>query len=689
MPNQLAHESSPYLLQHANNPVDWHPWSQALLERARSEGKPILLSIGYAACHWCHVMEHESFEDEATASLMNERFINIKVDREEHPDLDSIYMQAVQAMTGHGGWPMTVFLTPEGVPFYGGTYYPPQDRHGMPSFRKVLLAVSDAYHNRPADIGRTVEEMRRMYSSTTAAAQSAGNVTPLLLERAFRGLAQRFDPRDGGFDGAPKFPQAMALDFLLRYWRRTGTGHALEIAHGSFVTMARGGIYDQVGGGFARYSVDAEWLVPHFEKMLYDNALLARLGVHLWQATGDEEVRRVTVETIDWVTKEMTSPAGGFFSSLDADSEGEEGKFYVWSEAELRAVLGEDATPVIAYWGVTGSGNFEGHNILHVSVPPAAAATRAGIETSALLDAIARARRLLYDVRANRVWPGLDDKILAGWNGLMLRAVAEAARVLGRDDYRATAVANGEFLFREMVRDGRVMRTHRNGVTKLSGYLEDHAAVGLGALALYELTLDALWITRARTVAESMVSAFYDLDGGLFFDTANDHESLVTRPRDITDNAVPSGTSMAVELLLRLSELTGDVRMRRLADWVLETLAEPMARHAIAFGHLLGSADFAINGAVEVVIVGEPAREDFQELHREVAKHYIPSLVLAGGLPAASSDIALLRDRAALSGQATAYVCRAYTCEAPVTDVTALGAQLEQAVVVRGTADAR
>ena len=683
MPNQLANESSPYLLQHANNPVDWHPWSQEVLARARAESKPILLSIGYAACHWCHVMEHESFEDETTAKLMNERFINIKVDREERPDLDSIYMQAVQAMTGHGGWPMTVFLTPDGVPFYGGTYYPPQDRHGMPSFRKVLLAVSDAYHNRPADIGRTVEEMRRLYASTTEAARSTGALSPQTLERAYRGLAQRFDMRDAGFDHAPKFPQAMALDFLLRYWRRTGAELALEIAHRSFITMARGGIYDQVGGGFARYSVDAVWLVPHFEKMLYDNALLARLGIHLWQATRDEEARRVTVETLDWVLREMTSPSGGFFSTLDADSEGEEGKFYVWSEAELRELLGADAEVAVSYWGVTRGGNFEGHNILHVSAPPAVAAVRAGVDETQLAATIQRARKTLYDARAKRIWPGLDDKILAGWNGLMLRAMAEGARVLEREDYRSAAVANGEFLFREMVREGRVMRTHRNGVTKLAGYLEDHAAVGLGALALYELTFDEQWVQRARTVAEAMVSAFYDAEARIFFDTANDHESLVTRPRDITDNAVPSGTSLAVELLLRISELTQDVSMRRLADWVLESLAEPMARHGIAFGHLLGAADLAVHGAVEVALVGDAASDDFKALAREVASHYVPSLVLAGGQAAETGEVALLRDRPQVDGKATAYVCRQYTCDSPVTDPVALSPQLEGAVVAR------
>ena len=680
MPNRLANESSPYLLQHANNPVDWHPWGPEALERAKAEEKPILLSIGYAACHWCHVMEHESFENDETARLMNERFINIKVDREERPDLDSIYMQAVQAMTGHGGWPMTVFLTPDGVPYYGGTYYPPDDRHGMPSFRKVLTAVSDAYRDRPADIGRTVGEMRKLYAATTGRAHSSGKLSPQLLERAFRSLSQRYDSRHGGFDGAPKFPQGMSLDFMLRYWRRTGAELALEVAQTSYLAMVRGGIYDQVGGGFHRYTVDGVWLVPHFEKMLYDNALLARLGVHLWQATGDNDVRNAVIETIDWVKREMTSPSGGFYSTLDADSEGEEGKFYVWSEREVRDLLGDDARAAIAWWGVTPGGNFEGHNILYVPGPPAVAAARAGVDREELAASVARAKKILYDVRAKRIWPGLDDKILAGWNGLMLRAVAEAARVLDRDDYRQLAIANGEFLFREMVRDRRVMRTHRNGVTKLAGYLEDQASVALGAIALYELTFDEQWVTRARELAEAMVEFFYDEESGAFFDTASDHETLVTRPREVTDNAVPSGTSLAVDLLLRISELTQDVELRRRADWVLETMAEPMARHAIAFGHLLGSADLAVYGAVEIALVGDPRSNDLRNLGREVAKHYVPSLVLAGG-KAGETAVALMKGRTAIGGQATAYVCRHYTCETPVSEPDALGEQVERAVV--------
>jgi len=676
MPNRLAQETSPYLLQHADNPVDWYPWGPEALERARREDKPILLSIGYAACHWCHVMAHESFEDEATARVMNEHFVNVKVDREERPDIDSIYMQAVQAMTGHGGWPMTMFLTPDGTPFYGGTYFPPKDRHGTPSFKRVLESVADAYRNKKGSVTQTAAAITEIYEQSVAPAVSTGTLGPLTLERAYRGLAGQFDAANGGFGGAPKFPQAMAMDFLLRYARRTGTAFALEMVERTFRGMARGGIYDQVGGGFARYAVDGVWLVPHFEKMLYDNALLARLGVHLWQQTRDAETRLVTEETIDWVAREMTDPSGGFYSTLDADSEGHEGKFYLWDEAELDAMLGSDATVVKSYYGVTPAGNFEGKNILHVPNDPRAVARRAGLSDDELLETIRRAKHTLYEVRARRVWPGRDEKILAGWNGLMLRAVCAAARAFGRADYRAMAVANGEFLLREMIRDGRVMRSHKAGVTRIPGYLEDHAAVALGFLALYELTFDRRWLSEARRLSAVTCELFWDDDTRAFYDTARDHEQLITRPRDVTDNAVPAGNSLAAELLLHLGDLLNDEEMRERARWVLETLAEPMARYGTAFGHLLGVADMAVHGATEVALVGDPAAPDFRELSAAAAMQYVPSLVLAGGPADEARGISLLEGRPTVGGRATAYVCRQYTCDAPTVDAGELAAQM-------------
>jgi uncharacterized protein YyaL (SSP411 family) len=688
MPNRLARETSPYLLQHANNPVDWYPWGGEALEKAKQEDKPILLSIGYAACHWCHVMAHESFEDEDTARLMNEKFVSIKVDREERPDLDGIYMQAVQAMSGHGGWPMTMFLLPDGSPFYGGTYFPPDDRHGIPSFTKVLQAVSDAYSERRDGVTQSAEQLRQIYESNIASARSGGTLSPQMLEIAYRSLTQRYDVCNGGFGGAPKFPATMVLDFVLRHWKRTGSAEALDIVVNSFRKMARGGIYDQVGGGFARYAVDATWLVPHFEKMLYDNALLARLGAHLWQATKDDEVKRVTIETVTWVEREMTSPEGGFYSSLDADSEGHEGKFYVWSDEELDQLLGADARAFKAYYGVVRGGNFEGKSILHVPADAAVVASRVGVDPEMLDLILSRARRILLDTRSKRVWPARDEKILAAWNGLMLRGAATAARVFGLKDLTRLALRNGEFLWREMVRDGRVMRSHKDGVTRINGFLEDHAAVALGFLAVYELTFDEQWVTRARQIADAMIEWFWDDEVGAFFDTARDAEELITRPRDATDNATPSGTSLAVDLLLQLAELQHDTEYRRRAVFALETLAEAMLRFPTAFGHLLGCADLELYGAIEVALVGSRQSTEFRALERVVAEQYVPSLVLAGGSAGGSHAVKLLDDRSMIDGEPTAYVCRGYACDKPVTDPDSLSEQLENAARIAATSQA-
>jgi uncharacterized protein YyaL (SSP411 family) len=677
MANHLAGETSPYLLQHAHNPVDWWPWGAEALERARAEHKPILLSIGYAACHWCHVMERESFEDEATAAQMNEQFVCIKVDREERPDLDAIYMQATQAMTGHGGWPMTVFLTPDGEPFYAGTYFPPDERHGMPSFRRVLAGVADAWQNRQESVARTTASMRELYAASTERTRVSGPLDENLLVRAVAALRMQFEPRHGGFGGAPKFPPTMTLDFALRSWARTGEPETLHMVTHTFRRMARGGIYDQVGGGFARYSVDAYWLVPHFEKMLYDNALLVRLGAALWQATRDEEVRRVTEETLGWLAREMTSPEGGFYSSLDADSEGHEGRYYVWDSSELESLLGEDASLLRAYWGVTSEGNFEGRNILFVPHDAEAVARTQGVTEPELRTAIERARRILYEARERRVRPGLDDKILASWNGLMLRGVAEAARAFDDAELHALAVRNGEFLFRELVRGDQVLRSYKNGVAKIAGFLEDYAAVALGALALYELTFDRKWLDRARRLADEVLAQFWDESAHALYDTAADAESLVTRPRDVTDNATPSGTSLAIELLLKLGDLFASDLYSERARYLLETIAEPMARYPSAFGHALGAADMAVRGAIEVAIAGEPADERFQSLAATVAERYLPSLVSAGGAGPAIDGIALLEGRGA--EVPTAYVCRAYACDAPTDNVAVLAEQLQAA----------
>ena len=681
--NRLENETSPYLRQHADNPVHWYPWGDEALARARDEQRPILLSVGYAACHWCHVMAHESFEDPATAELMNRHFVNVKVDREERPDVDGIYMQALQAMTGHGGWPMTVFLTPEGVPFYAGTYFPPDDRHGMPSFRRILTAVAEAWEERRDDVEQTVASMRSLFAAGQEEARSSGPLGGPLFDRAMSTLVRQHDTRNGGFGRAPKFPSTMALDFCLRRWWRTGEDAALEIVTRTFSRMARGGIHDQVGGGFARYTVDAAWLVPHFEKMLYDNALLVRLAVHLWQATHDEEAQRVARGTLEWLQREMTSPEGGFYASLDADSEGHEGKFYVWTPAEIDAAVGVHAGIVRDYYGVTDEGNFEGRNILHVAHEPAQVAARHEITEERLDEIVGSARVRLLAVRARRVRPDTDDKILASWNGLMVRAIAEAARAFDDPDLEGLALNAGTFLLRSMTRpasDGadagtlRVWRSFKDGEARIPGFLEDHAAVGLAFLALHELTLDHAWLERARQLADACIAHFWDDATASFHDSADDAEQLVVRPRDPTDNATPSGTSLATELLARLAEVYADADYRRRATFVVESLAEPMAQHPTAFGHLLGVAELLTFGAVELALVGDPARDDTRALQRAAASLYTAPLVMAGG--AERADVALLEGRAAVGGRATAYVCRNYTCDVPAQEPEVLRAQL-------------
>jgi uncharacterized protein len=665
MANRLAKETSPYLLQHAHNPVDWYPWGPEALETARREDKPILLSIGYAACHWCHVMERESFEDEETAALMNARFVNIKVDREERPDIDSIYMQAVQAMTGHGGWPMTMFLTPDGTPFYGGTYFPKEDRHGMPSFKRILTSVADAFANNRDGVARTTASVREMYEGSRFATAGGPAATPDTLRRAAAALANAYDDQYGGFGGAPKFPPTMSLEFLLATWARSGSEHALAMTRDTFLAMARGGIYDQVGGGLSRYSVDEKWLVPHFEKMLYDNALFVRLGVHLWQATQDEEIRLVVEDTIEWLRREMTSAAGGFHASLDADSEGHEGKYYVWSSDDFDAAAREagatdaEVAALRRHWDVTEGGNFEGNTILNVV-------------DQQRIPRLRELRQRLYEVRERRVRPARDDKMLAGWNGLMVRGVAEAASAFGREDHREMALAAGEFLFRERVRDGRAIRSSR-GADPIPGVLEDQAAVGLAAIALYELTFDRRWLDRALTVSRSMVAAFWDENAKTFYDTAHDHERLIVRPSDVTDNALPSGNSLAADLLARLGILTADDDMRRIASSVVDALAEPMARHPLAFGHLLGVADMLVNGSIEVALIGDPQDAAFARMRAAVGGTFVPGLIVAGGR---DEDIAVLTGRPQIDGRATAYVCRAFACQAPTTDPAALAEEL-------------
>jgi hypothetical protein len=683
--NRLASETSPYLLQHAHNPVDWYPWGPEAFDLARREDRPVLLSVGYSACHWCHVMERESFENDEIAALMNRLFVSIKVDREERPDVDQIYMQAVQSMTGRGGWPMTVFLTPDGVPFYGGTYFPPVDRHGMPAFPRLLQSVADAYHGRRGEVLEAGRQLVESMQQSERLTRSASLLTNEILVGAYLGLSGEFDERDGGFGQAPKFPQPMAWEAILRVWKRTGDARAIEMLRHTLTRMARGGIYDQLGGGFHRYSVDGQWLVPHFEKMLYDNAQLASLYLHGWLATGEPEYRRVTEETLDYVLREMTHPAGGYYSAQDADSEGIEGKFFVWSPEEIRAVLGDEALAraALAYWGVDDGPNFEGHSILFVPRDPVEVAGTLGLSPADLAARIARARRMLYTQREKRVHPGLDDKVLASWNGLTLAALAEAASALARPDYLAAAVRNAEFLTSAMVRDGRLLRSWRDGQARITAYLEDHAMVGAGLLALYEATFDRRWLDESRRLAEETLRLFWNAERETFFDTGHDQESLVVRPRNIFDNAVPSGTSVTIEWLLKLAIVTGLERYEAIALKALRPMADVMQKYPSGFGRYLSGLDFHLGPVAEVALVWTAGAERAAApLAETVFSRYQPNRVVVGaaaGSPAAAG-LPLLADRGAVDGRPTAYVCRRYVCQLPVTDPDALARQLDAGV---------
>jgi uncharacterized protein len=680
MENRLAQETSPYLLQHKNNPVDWYPWGEEALRKAREEDRPILLSVGYSACHWCHVMERESFEDEATARLMNEHFVNIKVDREERPDIDSIYMSAVQAMTRHGGWPMTVFMTPDGAPFYGGTYFPPVPSRGMPSFKQLLVSLADAYENRRDEVMQSAESVRGYLQAATSASAPTTGLSKELLDNAATSLLGQLDNRFGGFGGAPKFPQAMNLEVLLRYYKRTGERAARAGVEHTCRQMANGGIYDHLGGGFARYSVDEYWLVPHFEKMLYDNALLARLYLEAYQVSGDDFYRRIAEETLDYVARDMTDPEGGFYSAEDADSEGEEGKFYVWTPGEIEAALEPDeAKLAMRFWDVTERGNFEGKNILNVPRPPEAVATEFDISAGELWQRIVRIREKLLAEREKRVRPGRDEKVLAAWNGLMLRAFAFAYSVLGREDYREIAEKNASFLMEKLVVDGRLRRSYKDGRARFNAYLEDYACVADGLVELYEATFETRWLREAGSLADAILELFWDAEEGAFYDTAADHEELVTRPRDVYDNASPSGNSVAVEVLLRLSVLLEREDYRERAAAVLEDLSGAIAQIPGAFGRLLSTLDFYLSTPYEVALIGAPDAPDTRTLLSAVYSAYVPNKVVAGRSEddeEAARLVPLLAERPMREGKATAYVCVNHACQNPTTDPEELKRQL-------------
>ncbi|MCI0850384.1 MAG: thioredoxin domain-containing protein [Chloroflexi bacterium] len=683
MPNRLAKETSPYLLQHQDNPVDWFPWGDEALQKARDEDKPIFLSIGYSACHWCHVMERESFENEEIAALMNEKFVNIKVDREERPDVDSIYMSAVQAMTGRGGWPMSVFISPDGRPFYAGTYFPPEDRGGLPAFPTVLNAIAEGYGTRREELLASSDKVVEALGAQALAPASAEPLTRDLIGDAYRGLAGGFDGEHGGFGGAPKFPSPMIYEFLLRYWHATGDPKPLAMVELTLDKMARGGMYDQVGGGFHRYSTDELWLVPHFEKMLYDNALLAQLYLHAWQATGKPAYRRIVEETLRYVEREMIDPAGGFYSAQDADSEGEEGRFFVWDGPEIDEVLGDDLGRIArAYYDVTDAPNFEGRHILWRPDTDEEVATELNITVDALQEAIAQARPKLLAARERRVRPARDDKVLTSWNALMMKAFAEAGAALENETYIQIARRNAEFVLGSLQRDGRLLRTWKasdsGGEAKLNGYLEDHAYLIDALVSLYEATFEQRWLEEAAALAKRMVELFWDDDKEVFFDTGHDHEQLLVRPRDVFDNATPSGGSAAAVALLRLALFTSDVDFQRRGVAAIRTVRDMLARAPSGFAHWLAALDFYLSTPKEVVIIG--ARDDpaTRALLRTAYTRYLPNRAIAGAdAPVDRPATPLLEERALVDGKPTAYVCENYTCQQPVTDREALAAQLD------------
>jgi uncharacterized protein YyaL (SSP411 family) len=670
--NRLGGENSPYLLQHASNPVDWYPWGDEALAKARAADKPIFLSIGYAACHWCHVMEHESFEDPETAAILNQNFVSIKVDREQRPDLDAIYMQATTALTGSGGWPMSLFLTPDLRPFYAGTYFPPVRRYGMPAFKEVLRGVAEAWHHDREDVTGVATKVAGMLQAS-AQRQPGDAFTEQMLDQATAALLRSYDWENGGWGSAPKFPQPMAIEFLLRRSQIPGQSNEL-IRAGSHAlrAMARGGMYDVVGGGFSRYSTDVAWHVPHFEKMLYDNAQLARTYLHAWQVTREPLFERIVSETLDFVLRELTDSIGGFYSSLDADSNGEEGAFYVWTKDEIRSALGEaDQFELFAAaYGITERGNWESRTVLQRALDDVSLAARFALDPKEVAGNLAASHRILLETRSARARPTTDDKVLTSWNGLMLRTLAEAATALGetsrRQRYLEAATRNAAFLLQDVRPAGHLRHSWRKGHVGAEVFLEDYASLILGLLQLYQADFNVTWFSAARALADEMLASFPDSDAG-FFDTPKDAQTPLVRPQDLQDNATPSGNAMAAEALLQMADLDGAARYRDAAETALRLVAAPASSYPTAFAHWLSAADRAFRGGQQAAIiysVGVPPTA----LLDVVRRHYRPNLVLAASTyPPAPGSPALLEGRLMQAGKATAYVCRDFVCNLPVT----------------------
>tara|TARA_B100001123_G_scaffold449817_1_gene616915 strand:+ start:16353 stop:18383 length:2031 start_codon:yes stop_codon:yes gene_type:complete len=672
--NLLAKETSPYLLQHANNPVDWHPWGDEAFKKAKGLDRPVFLSVGYSSCHWCHVMERESFEDPTVAEILNREFVAIKVDREERPEIDAIYMSSVVSMTGQGGWPMSVFLTPDGLPFYGGTYYPPVPRHGMPSFTQVLDALSGAYRERRQEVTDAGKALLQRIE-TGFALPSEGQLAEGTIVEAGNSIVSASDLENGGWGSQPKFPQPMLIHFLLNRYVASGDDVALKVAEGALQKMARGGIYDQIGGGFHRYSVDAFWLTPHFEKMLYDNSQLVRVYVKAWQITGNLIYRKVAEETLDYVMREMTLLDGGFSSTQDADSEGVEGKFFLWDKGEIHEALGEAAEDFARTFNVSTEGNFEGQNILN-RIRPTTIQDEGGDSDSAQeLSGFDDARKKLFEIRSTRIRPATDDKVITSWNGLMMAAFSEAAIAFDRSDYWHVAEKNANFIVANMRNnDGRLLHTWRNGRASVNGLLEDYSYLIEGLLCLYQGKFDEKWFVIARELADVICDRFYSHEGG-FFDTSDDHEELITRPMFLQDNAVPSGGAMAATTLLKIADLTGEYRYREMAESALKSVSNQLDRYPTGHGQWLIALDYAIANPVAVALVGKFKAKEMQDLLAELRNQYRPHCVVACGL-GSNSAVPLLKGRDVLNSQPTAYVCRDFVCSLPVTELHDLRNQL-------------
>ena len=667
--NRLIHESSPYLRQHAHNPVDWYPWGTEAFETARRENRPIMLSVGYSACHWCHVMEHESFEDEATAGLMNEHFVNIKVDREERPDVDHIYMNAVQMLTGRGGWPMTVFLTPDGKPFYGGTYFPPQDRHGLPAFRRVLLAIAQAYREKPDEVQKTVAQLMEGLQRVEVAPPSSQAIDASIVTDAAASLSRSYDETNGGLGQAPKFPNEAAFDLFLRVSRNSGQQRSLDMALHTLRQMARGGIYDQLGGGFHRYSVDERWLVPHFEKMLYDNAQLVPLYLSAYQLTHDNFFARIARETLDYVIREMRDPSGGFYSTQDADSEGEEGKFFLWDLAEVQCIVGSDAAELVCrYWDITDVGNFERRNILYVTLEVEQLAKLFRRDVKEVAQILKDSRAQLFTKREQRVKPARDDKMLTAWNALMISAFAKAAEVLDEPRYRQVAVDAVALIEAQLQHGDRLLSTYKDGVAKLNGYLDDYAFFIAALLDVFELTQERRYLERAGALADAMLEHFWDASSAGFYFTSNDHEALIVRSKPAFDGSIPSGNSVATYDLLRLYHYSERAQHLERAEATLQLYAGVMRQQPFGFANMLCAVDFYTQQPREIVVVGKPDAAETAALLRQIRQVYLPNRTLSLIDPAHTEQLpSLLQGKGQLDGTPTVYVCHQRTCSAPVT----------------------